>query len=258
MTQLDKQPEILSGAEEFSIGDGPVGALLIHGFTGSPQGMRRLGMFLADHGLAVEAPRLPGHGTTWQDLNGRLSSEWAETAAGAFQALKKRCDEVFVVGLSFGVAVGIDVIANHPGEVAGLVGLASFVWSSNPLGRFAPAISKVVKSLPGVANDIAEPGSQEIAYKRLPTVAAAQMLAFCATARDELGEVKVPTLLIHSRNDHTASPRNVELIRKGLGTDRVEVVWLERSYHVITLDYDRHDVFARTLAFVKSNSIYAF
>ena len=80
--------KILEGAEGYSLGDGPVGALFCHGFTSSPQNMRLLADHLVERGIAVRAPLLPGHGTTWQDLNtrtrrglvrsdrGRLPRDW--------------------------------------------------------------------------------------------------------------------------------------------------------------------------------------
>lgn len=68
------EPQILKGAEEFTLGQGTVGVLLVHGFTGSPQTVRGLGAYLAERDLAVEGIRLPGHGTTWQDLNARPRS----------------------------------------------------------------------------------------------------------------------------------------------------------------------------------------
>src|SRR5215470_1737870 len=38
--------------------------LVIHGFTGTPWDVRPLGEALSRAGIAVQAPRLPGHGTT--------------------------------------------------------------------------------------------------------------------------------------------------------------------------------------------------
>ena len=58
---------LLPGAEPLSADGGPVGALVLHGFTGQPCSVKPWGQHLADAGLAVEVPRLPGHGTRWQD-----------------------------------------------------------------------------------------------------------------------------------------------------------------------------------------------
>ena len=60
---------VLPGAEPIDLPGGPVGVLLSHGFTGTTQSMRPWAEHLSAHGLSVVAPRLPGHGTRWQDMN---------------------------------------------------------------------------------------------------------------------------------------------------------------------------------------------
>ena len=59
---------VLPGAEPFSAPGGPHGALVVHGFTGTPQSMRGLAQAFARAGYAVELPLLPGHGTTVDDM----------------------------------------------------------------------------------------------------------------------------------------------------------------------------------------------
>jgi carboxylesterase len=250
-------PQILEGAEAFSVDGGPVAALLLHGFTGSPQSLKDLGSFLSERGISVSAPRLPGHGTTWQDLSARTSSEWTAEAERAFERLASSHDEVFIVGLSFGVSVAVNLIAHHPGRIAGLTSLAGFIWTGDPRARFAPIIRRLVKVLPGVGNDIADPSGLEIAYEHLPTAATHEMLKFIRRARAELPEVDCPTLIIHSRNDHTAVPRNAEIIAQEVGASDVQMEWLDRSYHVVTLDYDRLDVFQRTFDFINERASHA-
>jgi carboxylesterase len=62
---------VLPGAEPFAFPGGDVGVLLLHGFTGSPQGLRPWGEALREAGFTVRCPRLPGHGTDWRDLAAR-------------------------------------------------------------------------------------------------------------------------------------------------------------------------------------------
>jgi carboxylesterase len=246
--------KILEGAEAFSLGEGPVGALLVHGFTGSPQGLRGLGAHLAERGIAVTAPRLPGHGTTWQDLNTRTADEWVESVETAFHAMAAEKDEVFLVGLSFGGGLVLDLAARYPDEVSGIVTLAGMVETKDPRRHLAPVIRKVLKSLPGVGNDIADPQGKEIAYDRLPTSAAYHMLGFLKRAKLGLGAVTAPILVLHGRNDHTVLPFNAEVIHSSVGSTDKELVWLERSFHVITLDHDRDEVFDRTYRFIVEHS----
>jgi carboxylesterase len=254
---VDQEFEVIEGAEEFAFGEGPVGALLVHGFTGSPQGLRALGEHLASQGMAVSGPRLPGHGTAWEDLGARRSDEWLGATEAAYEALRGRCEEVFLVGLSFGAALTLDLAARRPGEISGVVALAPFVMSKDPRRFLAPVIRLVVQSLPGVGNDIADPDMREIVYDRVPLRAAASMLQYTGKVRSELGNVTSPLLIIHSRNDHTAHPANAELIHKSVSSADKRIEWLERSYHVITIDYDRDRVRDLTTDFIKERAKHA-
>ena len=56
-------------------------------------------------------------------------------------------------------------------------------------------------------------------------------------------------LLLSSRQDHVVAPTSGDLVEASV-SGPCERVWLERSYHVATLDYDRDEVEARTVSFV--------
>ncbi len=43
---------------------------------------------------------------------------------------------------------------------------------------------------------------------------------------------------MQSRDDHIVDPANARLIASSLGAGRVELLWLDNSFHVATLDYD--------------------
>ncbi|MGH2694857.1 MAG: alpha/beta hydrolase, partial [Actinomycetota bacterium] len=218
--------QVLEGCEDFAFGEGRSAALLVHGFTGSPQAMRALGEYLAERGIAVVGPRLPGHGTSWQDLATRTGDEWSSCVENAFHEAAGRHDEVLLVGLSFGAPLCLDLAARYPDRVAGFVGLASFITSRDPRRFLAPVIRRLVRSLPGVGNDIADADSREIVYDRVPTAAAHQVLRYCRRVLGSLEAVRCPLLLVHSRNDHTAHPVNVKLIHDRVSSEDKEIVWL--------------------------------
>lgn len=245
---------ILEGTEGYSLGNGPVGALFCHGFTSSPQNMRLLGDYLADRGIAVRAPLLPGHGTTWQDLGTKTAADWRATIEDAFHELSAECDEVFLVALSFGASLALDLAARYPDRVSGIVTLAGFVASKDPRRFLTPVLKRVLASIPGVGNDIADPELKEIVYDTVPTKAAAEVLKQIKRARLALPAVTAPILVMHGRNDHTVPPANARLIHDTVGSTDKELVWLERSYHVITLDYDREELFERTFRFIQERS----
>ena len=77
---MSEQSEILPGAEPFSAAGGPHGVLVLHGFTGCPQSMRPLAEAFAAAGFTVELPRLPGHGTSLEDMLQTTWSDWSSHA----------------------------------------------------------------------------------------------------------------------------------------------------------------------------------
>ncbi|MGI8706709.1 MAG: alpha/beta hydrolase [Actinomycetota bacterium] len=251
-----EEVKVLTGAEEFTLGDGPVGALLVHGFTGSPQGLRGLGEYLAARGITVSGPRLPGHGTSWEDLSVRTSAEWVQTVEDSFHKLQAEKDEVFLVGLSFGAALALDLAARYPDHISGIVTISGFIITKDPRRFLSPIVRRVLKTLPPISGDIADPGSKEISYERLPVLQADEVIRFGKRARTALPAVTAPLLIMHSKNDHTVHPSNANLIHDSAGSEIKDIVWFDRSYHVLPLDFDREEVFDRTHKFIKEHSIH--
>jgi len=249
--------KVLTGAEAFTLGEGPVGALLVHGFTGSPQGLRGLGEYLAERGIEVTGPRLPGHGTTWEDLSSRTSAEWSQTVEDSFHRLQAEKEEIFLVGLSFGAALALDLAARYPDRISGIVTISGFIITKDPRRFLSPLIRRIIKTLPPIAGDIADPESKEISYERLPVLQADEVIRFGKRARTALPAVTAPMLIMHSKNDHTVHPSNANLIHDSVGSSIKEIVWFDRSYHVLPLDFDRDEVFDRTYKFIKEHSTHA-
>src|SRR4051794_40405049 len=110
---------VLPGAEPFSADGGDTGVLLCHGFTGSPQSLRPWAEALARAGHTVRLPLLPGHGTTWQDMNRISWRQWYDEVDAAFTELRSRCSAVFVPGLSMGGALALRLPPQRGDEGAG-------------------------------------------------------------------------------------------------------------------------------------------
>jgi len=218
--------------------------------------MRPVGDFLAERGIGCFGIRLPGHGTTWEDLGSRRASEWVEAVNLGYEKMKTEHDEVFVVGLSFGVALSLDLGARRS-DIPGLVSIAGFILSRDPRRFVAGPISRILRSVPAVGNDICDPDSREVCYDKVPTAGALQVLRFTKSVRESLPDVTCPILLLHSHNDHTAHPSNAEFIHSRVSSTDKEIVWLDRSYHVLTLDHDRQQVNERTYEFIKTRARFA-
>src|SRR4051812_43919958 len=115
---------ILPGAGAYWFEGNEVGCLLIHGFTGTPQNVRPLADYLARRGLAVAAPRMPGHGTTAADLDRTGPEDWLAAAEQALAELRSRCSTVFVAGISMGGTITLELARRHP-DLPGIVVMAA-------------------------------------------------------------------------------------------------------------------------------------
>ena len=95
--------EVMKGAEPFAFEGNDIGVLVLHGFTGCPQSMRYVGEELHRRfGFTIVGPRLPGHGTTPQDMATTSAKDWLGEAERALNELAARKSKVFVTGLSMG------------------------------------------------------------------------------------------------------------------------------------------------------------
>ena len=231
--------------------NGDIGILLVHGFTGSPASMRPLAEDLAERGFSIELPLMPGHGTHVKDLLKVTWQDIAREVVAAFERLRSRTKSVIVVGLSVGGLMTLRLAQTRGDEIAGIVVINPFLNVRNPALKLLPVLKLVVPTFPGVVNDIAKPGMDEIGYDKLPLRALASTIRLWPEVRAELPKMQVPTLLFNSREDHVVGSHGGEFIAETIGSPDFEHVWLERSYHVATLDYDYPEILEGTAAFAQ-------
>lgn len=242
---------VLRGAEPFHHAGGTTGVLLCHGFTGSPQSMLGWAQYLADAGLSVALPRLPGHGTDWRDANLTTWDDWYGCVDREYTTLTERCSEVFVMGLSMGGALALRLAQRHGSGVAGVVVVNPSVLSKNPKLLALPVLHRFVPSLAAIGNDVRKPGVQELAYDRTPLRALESLRRAWPVVRADLPRVTQPLLLLRSLVDHIVEAESsAEVLAKVSSADKTEIV-LHDSYHVATLDHDAERIQAASLAFVR-------
>jgi carboxylesterase len=244
---------VLPGAEPIDLPGGSVGVLLSHGFTGTTQSMRPWAEHLAAAGLTVSAPRLPGHGTRWQDMNKTRVSDWYGEVERAFDDLRGRCDTVFAMGLSMGGTLVLRLAEERGEQVAGLVLVNASIASQNKQLALVPVLKHLLPSMPGVGSDIKKPGVTELAYPKVPLKALASLRDAWKVVHGDLGRITCPVLVYRSTEDHVVEPLSARLLLEGIKTPIEERV-LRNSYHVATLDNDAPEIFEGSVAFVRAHA----
>jgi carboxylesterase len=251
---MSHDPELVAvmpGAEPYSAPGGPNGALVVHGFTGSPQSMRGLAEAFAAAGLTVELPRLPGHGTSVDDMAAFTFADWAGAVEHVYEELARRCEHVVVAGLSMGATLATWLTIRHP-EIAGLVVINGALAPLDPNIRegLEQLVAQGVARIPGPGNDIADPSQTELAYTETPTAQLLSLLDAVDALQDDLPRIHCPALVISSDQDHVVQPSSSDSFAERVGGP-VERMRLAKSFHVATLDYERADLEARAVAFAR-------
>jgi carboxylesterase len=245
---------------------GNVGVLLLHGLCGTPAEMRFVAMGLSRAGYTVHVPQLAGHGAensgSWQD--------WYVSAREALAGIRKECDTVIVGGLCMGAILGLHLAARNPGKVQGVSLFSPTLWMNGWAMPWTARLFKLVRSrwfagfmtFPDAASlGIKCPRVRQFVQQALsgegseygragvPATMVLEHRRMVDAAMKLLHRVKQPTLIVHSQEDDYAAINNAEYLKDELA-GKVDLVVLNDSYHMVTLDKQRQVVVDSTRAFV--------
>ncbi|MBP2650881.1 MAG: Carboxylesterase [Firmicutes bacterium] len=242
---------IVSGAEPFFLPGEDKGVLLVHGFTGSPSEMLLLGEHLNQLGYTVLGPRLCGHGTNVEDMARTNWLHWYGAVEDGYYILKAVTKSVAVVGLSMGGLLALKLAHEYPVSKVAALSAPIFINERRlpllPIYRlFKKFVLKKRRKLPV---DI----RYSVNYDATPLSSLTSLLEFIKHVDKLLPEIKVPALVIQSRREHTVKPESAEYIYSRLGSRHKQLVWLERSGHIVTLDIERNKVFDCVSEFLADN-----
>lgn len=237
---------LMPGAEPFAAAGDHRGALVLHGFTGSPQSVRPLAEAFAGAGYTVESPLLPGHGTSVEDMLTTSWDDWAGAVEAAYQDLAGRCQQVVVSGLSMGGTLTLWLAARFP-EIAGIVPVnAAALADPDTAVGIRAFVESGAEVMDAIGGDIADPDAVELGYAETPLRPLLSLWEAIEVL--DLGAITSPALVMVSEQDHVVPPASSDHICASV-SGPVEKLILGRSYHVATLDYDRHLIAERAIAF---------
>ncbi len=247
------RPVTVPEAAPFFFRRGSAGALLLHGFTSTPFEVRELGERLAEAGITALGPVLPGHRTTPEDLAQTTWRDWFDATRDALAQLQAVAEPVFVMGVSLGGALALHLAAHFP-EVAGVVAMSTPLRIRALKPHTLRLLARVRPYLPkphGASIRDPEARARHPTYPVVPLRAVANVSEFLTHLWDDLPEVRAPALVIHAQHDRVASPADAPRLLECLGSSEKSLHWVANSDHIITEDFDKEEVFAKAVEFVR-------
>lgn len=231
---------------------GPVGCLLIHGFTGAPTEMELIGNYLAERNITVSGIQLAGHGLTADEMATTTWKDWVESAESGYEDFKGKCKEVFVAGLSMGGALTLYLAARH--DLPGAVSMAGAAVVSDWRLKLLPLIRPFIRFFPkGAATDLVDE-SAIVHFKCYEYVAldcVSSLIEFTGVVREGLPKVTCPMVILHGMQDKTVPQASSQYIYDHISSAEKELVWLERSGHGIPCDADKQIAFEKTFDLIR-------
>lgn len=201
--------------------------------------------------------RLAGHATQPEDMIRSNWTDWTASVEDGYHLLRGLADRIVLVGLSMGGILSL--LMSTRLEVMGIVAMSTpYKLPDDPRLRH---VDWIAKSIPFMPKSDEEPGSSwfdkeawkdHLSYPQNPVRSIGQLNKLLGEMRAALAEVRVPVLLIHSRNDDYVVKNSMEMIYEDLvNTADKTMVYVEGSGHVVTRDAARQQVFQHALEFIQ-------
>lgn len=245
--------------EPFFIKKGKTGALLLHGFTSSPNEMKELAEYLAERNITCYCPTLLGHGKDSKRLNLIKSEDWIKSTNNSMKLLKKYCNKIYLIGVSFGGNLALSMADKHK-EIIGLIVI------STPI-RFKKG--KIARELINVRMDLLREGARPktkkeklyvkkyFDYKNITIRTFTQVSKVVSMSEKNLKNISCPIFIINSDIDALVDEKSVVIIFNNVNSKLRDFYWVPKSYHNVLIDRKKRTVIKKIHRFIEKTNQYS-
>lgn len=252
--------EVIPGCEAFHIERGDTACLLLHGLCGSPYEFSKLSDYLTIFNYSTSAPRYPGHGTKGKVMDKFGWRDWYNEIEKEYIELKKKYKKVYVIGFSTGAALSIKLAGKF--HLEKLVLISTFISATHKwFYGFKPetyikALGKIINYVPTIPPpNLKEPEARKsyIGSDYISIKAIRNSFELVDEIKSDIYKVTCPVLIIHSKKDITTSPSSADFVYKNVSSLEKEIFWVEKSSHIVLLDYEKDIIFDKIKCFLEKD-----
>jgi esterase/lipase len=237
-----------------------VGILLCHGYGSSPREVKYLAKYLHNKGYKIYAPRLKGHATSPENIKYVTWQDWYDSVLSGFNILNNCCDKIIPIGFSTGALLSILLASKkikNP-KITSLISISAALKLKDVKSILVPGVNiwndildkfKIEKGkLEYVINNSENP---HINYKHNYLKGVEELGNLMSEVRKNLTKIKIPTLIIHSKDDPIVCHTSSEIIYDKISSEDKELFTINANKHVvITNENFRDDVFKKISNFL--------
>ena len=233
----------------FSMGEGGVAILMVHGFADSPSLYRRYAPVLAERGYHCKAIRLPGWAVALDEMRQVELDDWRAKIEEEVNTLRASYDRVWVVSHSLGAALSLNLASDNKLGADGLVAITPMIKVADhrspvltsaqwfKVSSAALNFSRTVESIFPV--DMHDESMVDQMYRDtfVPRNIYEALFELMRDLRGRAGDITLPLLMILSDDDMIVDSEAAERFYKRVGAADKKLVTVEGSGHVVPLDH---------------------
>jgi len=262
--------------QAYTLKAGPVGVLMMHGFMGAPISSRPLAEYLAERGITVHCPLLPGHGELPNKLHKVPRQAWMQEAEEGFSWINRHCDEIFLMGHSMGTVLNAG-LASQNEAIKGMILLAPafdlpdkrlLVMSGlrYVMPWFYPLKMKSLRRLVterlhdfDPTLDLEDPAVQARLPEltRVPTSAIDEMGKTLRAGKKLWPTIDLPAIILQGDDDVAVPLINTQKLYEVLPGKEKELIVLQGAGHELMRPFDpaHEQVWSAVFEFIKQHSL---
>ncbi|MFY3792106.1 alpha/beta hydrolase [Ureibacillus sp. MALMAid1270] len=235
----------------FTIEAGKRAVLLLHGFTGNTNDVKRLGRYLSERNYTVHAPLYKGHGGDPETLINTDPMEWWNSAVEGYDYLRSLgYDEIAVAGVSLGGIFSLRLGEERPTKAIVAMSAPAIAKSVDSLQNRIVDYTIKYKKLSGTYDEQNDSPTQVAQYVRMPSLTYLQGIINDTSSK--LDTIQTPVHILRGLNDDDYYCESADLIYNSVKSRIKSVKSFINSGHILTLDKEKELVFEEVYRFFES------
>ncbi|MEW9702274.1 alpha/beta hydrolase [Paenibacillus sp. SI8] len=227
-----------------------MGILMVHGFTGSPSEFRRIGYELQDEGYTVNAVRLPGHGTTPEEMIRTGWTDWYGHVLESHDSLAAVCKSVVVMGHSMGGLLALKLAVER--HVTGVISLATPIFLATRKIVLASLLQHFIEYLEKKPKQIPTLLDESCAYTKTPIRCVVSLRKLLKQVKSLLPQVEAPIWIGQGTRDAVVRQESAAFLHQQTRSEVKEIHYYPQSSHGLLLDHEREQIYADISLFIQS------